>query len=320
MAPIPISPLAHRLKTRHLLLLVQLDERRSVLHAAEAAGMSQPAASKLLAEIEAMLGVPLFVRHARGVEPTPLGSSVILRARNALTELRQAEEELMEYRSGLAGHVALGTVITSATDLVPMAVAQLKRRFPKIVVSIEVDFSENLIEHLLVGKLDMAIARIHSVPGAVGLAYEGLDENPHGVFARAGHPLARRRTLGMRQLAEQTWVLPPPGNVLRDRLSVLFTQHGLELPQQGIETAALPVITSLLRMSDMVSVLADKVVAAECAAGTLARLPIELDMPLGAAGIVTRRGHALSRTAQTLLETLRATAVAGPAGAAPPAR
>ncbi len=58
-----------RLKTRHLLLLMHLEEQGSVLRAAEAARMTQPAASKLLAEMEGLLGVPLFERHARGVEP-----------------------------------------------------------------------------------------------------------------------------------------------------------------------------------------------------------------------------------------------------------
>lgn len=61
---------ATRLKTRHLSLLLHLYEQRSVLRAAEAANMTQPAASKLLAEMESLLGVPLFERHARGVEPT----------------------------------------------------------------------------------------------------------------------------------------------------------------------------------------------------------------------------------------------------------
>ena len=74
---------ASRLKTRHLLLLLHLYEQRTVLKAAEAASMTQPAASKLLAEMEDMLGVKLFERHARGVEPTWYGQVLIRRARSA---------------------------------------------------------------------------------------------------------------------------------------------------------------------------------------------------------------------------------------------
>jgi DNA-binding transcriptional LysR family regulator len=304
----PTPMLASRLKTRHLALLVQLDARGSIVHAAEATGMTQPAASKLLAELEATLGVALFTRHARGVEPTPYGALLVRHARNALTELAQAQEEIAALRSGLAGAVAMGTVITSATDLVPRAVARLKQRFPRIVVSIDVDFSEHLIDRLLDGSLDFVIARIHHLPHVAELAYDGLVENPHGVFARAGHPLARKRRVTLAELAQQDWVLPPPGNVLRDRLSVVFSEHGLTLPQQGVETASLPVITSLLGMSDMVSVLADEVVRPDVSAGRLAKLAIPLPLGLGAAGIVARRDHALSPPAQRLLEVLRETA------------
>ncbi len=303
-APLAI---AQRLKTRHLALIVQLDERRSILHAAEATGMTQPAASKLLAEIEATLHVELFTRHPRGVEPTSYGHLLIRHARNVLTELTQAQEELAALRSGVAGHVAIGTVITSATNLVPQAVAELKRRHPRVVVSIDVDFSELLIERLLAGRLDLVIARIHNLPHSAELDYEGLVENPHGVFARAHHPLARKRRVTLADLAAQAWVLPPPGNVLRDRLSVVFAEQGLTLPQQDVETASLPAITSLLRLSDMVSVLADEVVDADVRAGLLTKLPVTLPLRLGAAGIVTRRDRALSPPAQRLLGVLRET-------------
>lgn len=305
------APPTHWLKTRHLVLLVQLGEHRSTLAAARAAGMTQPAASKLLAEMESVLGVQLFVRHARGVEPTDFGELLVRRARNALTELKQAEAELHALLSGISGRASIGTVITSATNLVPLAVARLKQRYPQIVVSIDIDFSENLIERLIAGKLDIVIARIRSVPHVEGLVYEPLAYNPHSVFARASHPLARKRRVQLTDLARQAWVLPPPGNVLRDSLAVIFTERGLTLPTQDVETSALPVIVSLLREADMVSVLADEVVQAELDAGVLVRLPVTLPLRLGSAGIVTRRDHPLPPAAQALLDTLRQTAGVG---------
>ena len=118
--------LLSRLKTRQLILLVHLDHKRSILRAAEAANMTQPAASKLLAELEDSLGVALFVRHARGVEPTSYGEVLLRHARNALSELHEAQEEIANLKSGSTGHASIGTVVTSATSLVPMAVAELK--------------------------------------------------------------------------------------------------------------------------------------------------------------------------------------------------
>lgn len=300
----PYLPL--RLKTRQLALLMHLDDRRSILRAAEAANMTQPAASKLLAELEDTLGVALFVRHARGVEPTGYGDVLVRHARNALMELRQAQEEIADLKAGVTGHASIGTVVTSATSLVPMAVAELKAKSPCILVNIEMDFSEVLVRQLLAGKLDIVVARIYHPEGLAELNFEPFGEEPHAMYARASHPLMRKRGLGLTDLVGQTWVLPPRGNVLRDRLTVLFLEERLELPKQVVETASLPVIISLLQLSEMVSALPSEVVRPYCESGVLKRLPINLDLRLGEAGIITRRDQELSPGAQAMLGALRA--------------
>jgi DNA-binding transcriptional LysR family regulator len=297
--------LRSRLNARQLALLVHLDEKRSVLHAAEAAHLTQPAASKFLAGLENALGVPLFRRHPRGVEPTLYGEILVRHARGALAELRQAHEELAAARSGLTGEVTIGTVVTSATNLVPMAVVSLKQKFPRINVNIELDFSEALVRQLLERRFDMAIARIHHLQRFEELHFEAFTVEPHGVVARAGHPLARKRGLALCDLVDQTWVLPPEGNVLRDRLTELFVEQRLELPHRVVETSAFPLITSLLQMSDMVAPLATEVVRPYCDSGILATLPLDFDPRLGAAGIITRREDRLSPAASAMLSELR---------------
>src|SRR5439155_13717126 len=126
-----------RLNARQLSLLVHLDEKRSVLRAAEAAFLTQPAASKVLTGLEDALGVALFTRHARGVEPTPYGEILVRHARGALAELRQAHEELTAARSGLGGDVSVGTTVTSATNLIPVAITAVKEEFPRISVNVQ---------------------------------------------------------------------------------------------------------------------------------------------------------------------------------------
>jgi DNA-binding transcriptional LysR family regulator len=188
-----------RLNARQLSLLVHLDEKRSVLHAAAAAYLTQPAASKFLTGLEDALG--------------------------ALAELRQAHEELAAARSGLTGEVSIGTTATSATNLVPTAVTAVKKEFPPIRVHIDPDFSEALVRRLLDREFDIVIARLHHSPGAEELDFEALAEEPHGIAACVDHPLAHKRGLALRDLVHQTWVMPPPGNVMRDRLTQLFLEN-----------------------------------------------------------------------------------------------
>src|SRR5215471_13993125 len=143
MRDIPLLPT--RLKTRQIVLLLELERQRSILHAANAIGISQPAASKLLADLEDTLGVRLFERHARGVAPTWYGEILTRHLRSATSEIRRAEGEILALKSGLAGSASIGTVVTPATSLVPMAVAQLKQRHPRILVRIERDHSDVLV-------------------------------------------------------------------------------------------------------------------------------------------------------------------------------
>ncbi|MDR7267438.1 DNA-binding transcriptional LysR family regulator [Pelomonas saccharophila] len=297
------------LKTRQLVLLVELGRHGSILHAAQAANLTQPAASKLLADLEHALGVKLFERLPRGVAPTWYGEVMIRRAGAALAELDAGHQEVMELLSGLSGRVAVGAVLTPSTTLLPAAITLLKQRQPRVHVAISVDTSKILIQHLQNGELDLVIGRVLDSESAAQLSFEPLNDEPHCLVVRAGHPLAGRDDLSLAELARQSWILPPGGSILRDRLTALFLSAGLDQPQQTVETLSLPVVTSLLSQSDMVSALPDELVKPYLAAGLLEVLPFDLGLRMDVYGIVTRRGHQLSPGAELMLNCLREQAV-----------
>lgn len=293
-----------RLRTQQLILLVRLFEQRTVLGAARACYISQPAASKLLQQLERTVGAELFVRHARGIDPTPYGEIMVRHARDALTELGHAYDEISSFKHGLSGHVALGTVVTSATDLIPEAVARLKSRSPQVLLSVEMEFSEVLIRRLREGVLDIVVARVHNIRHLPELTFHPIGEAQHVMVARSGHVLAKQVELTWADLEHRTWVMPPSGNVLRERVEQLFLEQNLVFPRDVVETASLPVAASLLHASDMVAPLPQSAIEPYCAAGMLAVLPIELDIVLGPAGIVTMRDRPLSPSAQAMLTEL----------------
>src|SRR3990170_3101725 len=121
-----VNPVARfHLKTRQLAFLVHLDEERCLARAADASGLTQPAASKLLRQVEVSLGVQLFERLPRGMSPTGYGEILVRHARMALSQLGLAREEIAALKSGLSGKAALGMVFDPQSDLVPMAIARL---------------------------------------------------------------------------------------------------------------------------------------------------------------------------------------------------
>ncbi len=295
------------LKTRHLMLFVQLYEHRSVLHAATAANMTQPAASKLLAEMESLLGVPLFERHARGIEPTRYGEALARRARSVLSELGRARDEIASLRQGRLGQAAIGTVVNPGTNLVPMAIAAVKRVSPDILIRVEMDASRPLVAKLLDGQLDIVIGRIMDPELGADLEFETLADEPHAVIARAGHPLAHPG-VGYKDLAGFGWIMPPDSSMLRARLGAAFLDHGMPWPQNVIETSALPVIIALLSGGDFLTTLPARSVASYLASGQLVVLPIRLGVRMDEFGIIRHRHQKLSPAAERLLDALRSVA------------
>ncbi|MGO4262311.1 LysR family transcriptional regulator [Lysobacter sp. TAB13] len=299
---------ASRLKTRHLQLLLHLHEHRSVVRAADAADMTQPAASKLLSEMEHILGVPLFERHARGVEPTWYGQALIRRARSALSEIGRAHHEIEAMRSGRMGQAAIGTVVNPGTNLVPQAIAAVKRDFPDILIRVDMDYSRPLVAKLLSGQLDIVIGRILGPEGAGDLEFEPLADEPHSVIVRAGHPLTQRSEVTHADLLEYGWIMPPAASILRTRLDSMFLERGLAPPQNIIETASLPLIIHLLRYGDLLTALPAESVAPYIQTAQMQVLPIDLRVRMEFFGIIRRRDQQLSPGAECVLQALRATA------------
>jgi DNA-binding transcriptional LysR family regulator len=299
------------LKTRHLVLLVELGRHASILHAAEAAGLTQPGASKLIGELEHALGVPLFERLPRGVVPTWYGKVLIRRAGAALAEMDAAHQEIMQGVAGVGGSVRVGTILAPAASLVPHAVKLVKERNPRVEIAVSVDTSKVMVEQLRAGELDIVVGRILDPALAAELAFEPLADEPHCLIVRAGHPWLGRTDLRLEELAAAPWIMPPPGK-LRDQLMALFVARGLEQPFDIVETASLPLLPQLLADSDRVVALPRELVEAQLETGALAVLPVDFGLRAEVYGLVTRKRHHLSPSADAMLAALREAALAPP--------
>jgi len=309
MNPRSGSLIRSRLKMRQIALLAHLDDERCVMRAAEALGMTQPAASKLLREIEEALQVQLFERRARGIVPTSSGEILVRHARSILSEINLAQQELATLKSGLSGQTSLGTVTTPAASLVPAALAALKRKHPGLLVSVEVDHSRPLLEKLFQGELDILVARLPDAGNAASLQFEPLGDERHAILEGGQQPRPGK-SRRLEDLLNRPWILPPPGSVLRERLMSLFLQRGLPVPANVVQTQSLLLIINLLRTTDAVAVLQLEAVRPLCEAGFLSLVIEDLGLRIGCFGIVTRKGHSLSPGGRALLNCLHEAAAA----------
>ena len=212
------------------MLLNALDEHRNLRRAAAAIHTTQPAATVLLQQLEDGLGVVLFTRHTRGMEPTVYGEVMIRYARGVLHDLDYAVDEMAALASGAAGLVRIGSVMGATPILLTQALARFKAANPRVRISLQVDTSDLLMPALLRGDLDVVLGRLPDQFYDEDLAIEQLAGEAMSVVARPGHPLFALAEITLADLVAQTWVLHPLGSPMRRRVEQALQHASLAQP------------------------------------------------------------------------------------------
>ncbi len=296
-----------RLKSRQMLLLLAVHELRSLRKAAASLNMTQPTATKLLQDLEHTIGLPLFDRGRRGMQPTNYGEVMIRHARLVLADLDRTRLELDALSSGATGQVKIGAVISAIPFLLAKAVAKLKRQHPGLSVSIDVGTSDALVPALAKGELDVLLARPLVLADRPEFNYEELIDEPLHIVSRVDHPLASHSSLTLQDLAAWPWTLLPAGSPMRKVLQPVFAEMGPGQPRDIVETSSMMTMIALLQESDMLAVMPADFTDFNVKHGLLQRLPINLPPIMGAYGIVTRRDRPLAPGTITFLHHLKET-------------
>jgi DNA-binding transcriptional LysR family regulator len=294
-----------KFRLRHVELIAELYDCRSILKAARRLNLTQPTLTKALQDVEATLGVALFERSNRGLAPTPYGDIFARHAKMVLAQLRHAAEELESLRAGYSGRVAVGTLLAASASILPDAIARLKKERPGVTVSVVVGTYDILMPSLLAGDLDMVLGRLPEEGRSRALLYEEFYAEPVRLVTRPGHPLLRRRRLGLRDLVNEAWLLPLPETALRRQVERAFLEANAPLPRNVIESVSILTNRVLLRKSDCIGVMPYHVALDDVEHGLLAILPVKLKSIETPVGAILRAPGELPPAAAALLECLR---------------
>lgn len=297
------------LKIAQMRLIAAIADRGQLQAAAEEMALTQPAASRMLAEIERMIGAPLFARHARGMTPTDMGRLLARRARLVAAEMQDLEREVIELRQGLSGMARVGSVTGPAVAYLTPAIRRLRRAAPQVEVRVDVAPSTVLLRALAEGELDFMIGRL--LPESDPADYTVLPGRPEPIsfLVRRGHPLEGRQGLGLAELAGYEWVIQERGTPIRTAVEAALAREGLDMPRGVVATSSLLVMVALLAQSDAVAptghdvntLLSEPPVSAGFSILTT-RDPIELPFY----HIITPRGRSLGRAALRLRTLVQA--------------
>ncbi len=237
---------------RHFLATV---EQGSLARASRKLNLSLPALSKSIQNLEATLGVALLERGPKGMSPTVFGKALISHAKLVNAQVDHARREIDELKGLTRGRVCFGAGPSMALAIVPTAVARISARHPGVSVDVIEGYTEALCGALLDGSADFIIAPDLGLLPAGEVKREPLYTDTIAVMCRAGHPLAERRVITMRNLADASWVLPRRPDVAREHIELHFQSEGLPPPTPLVETNSQALTKLLVRSSDVLTVL-----------------------------------------------------------------
>ena len=304
ITPLAIAGSLRQLKPSQLRLMAALNDAEGLGRSAERIGISQPAASRLLAEMEDLLGVRLHERHGRGLRLTQAGEALARRAARIQIELADAAREVTEAATGNAGTIRVGAVTGPALSMVMPALIELQESHPDIHVEVTVATSVLLCDHLRDGKLDFVLAR----PGAADLMLEArqIGDEPLSVAVRRGHPLLLRPEIHVEDLLDFDWIMGPDDTLLTQTVMARLSDLRLPVPKRRISTSSFLFTLAVLNQTDAIAPLAQPVVESFSGNPSMpfVALPIDLGLSVAPFSLVTRIGTKLTPSAQRLADVV----------------
>ena len=298
------------LDLKHLHYAVTLAKYRNYARAAEALDISQPALSRSIAGLEAELGVQLFNRSSRGVEPTPFGERLLTRGSALLMDAAELERELTLMQGGEIGVLRVGAGPYAADLCVGLAIGRLSLRHPRVRVELNTGDWRGIIDGILTAATDIAVVELSGAELNPDLRTEPLPKHSGAFYCRFDHPLMREKP----QSLERMFTFPFVCGRLPARAGQMFYQMaktgsidpetGDYVPPIKVDTIALA--KSIVLSSDAVALAPIALIANEIQARQIATLPFREPWLHTGYGFVYLKDRMLSPAAHAFINEAKA--------------
>jgi len=304
-APRSARGLVAKVAQRHLQTVSAIADHQTETAAAQQLGISQPAITLALRDLEDMVGAQLFVRTPKGMVATGRGEILIRGTKLALNEISAAGDDIAARIGIVRGRLIVGALPLSGTQIAPLAVSRVAREFPDLRLSVVEAPYDALMKGLRCGDVDVIVGALHPTPPP-DVTQERMFDDVMSIVVRHGHALTAHKSLTLADLAEAEWVVPFRRTSSRNTVERAMLAAGLSIPSDAIEANTVVMVRGLLLESDRLSVLSRRQIYYEEREGLLAVLPIELPGTRLPVGFITRSDAMRTVGLEALLQHLRA--------------
>lgn len=295
-------------KLRQIRLFLQIADTGGLTSAAAVLGLSQPAVSKSLAELEDLLAVKLFSRQGRRMVLTGEGEAFRRHAKEAVASLDAGAQAVR----GEAGRqrVLVGLLPTVSTRFFPAVVGRFLADPADVTLSIETGSHPFLLQKLRARQMDLMIGRMPNAAEMAGLEFEYLYEEPIIAVVKAGHP-AVRQPIGQ-ILRHYPVILPTRESIIRKNVDDYMAALGLAGLEPAVETSTLALGRGVLLATDAIWFISKGVVDQEVESGQLVPIALGAMFLSGAVGMTTITGGILPPAIAALMRLCREAADQAP--------
>ncbi len=269
--------------------LVAIVETGGYSTAARKLGLAQPTVHRAAKDLEALVGISLFPRAPRGVEPSDVAKSLARCANLVFAEIRQGFEEVWELQGRSDSLIAVGSLPLVRSEFLPTAITLLLSAYPDAQIRILDGPYVEQLHALRYGEIDWLIGALRNPTPTPDIIQEPLFEQPLAVVVRPDHPLIGRPAPTIEELASLEWIAAQPLAPSRRIFDEFFEHNGLKTPSRIIECSSLVATRGLLRQSDRAALLSPIQVREDVNAGELAVLGDPIPQSSRTIGMTTRK-------------------------------
>jgi DNA-binding transcriptional LysR family regulator len=299
--------IGRRVRLRDLHILLAVAQCGSMAKAAERLAVSQPVISKVIADLEHVLGVRVLDRDRHGAEPTVYGRALLHRGLAAFDELRQGVKEIEFLLDPTAGELRVGATEPMVMGLVPAIIDRLSRQYPRInyhVMRVQTDLQQ--YRHLREREVELVIGRLPRAVPDQDLNVEVLFDEPILVAAGLQSKWLRRRRIELAELINEPWVLPESDSLIGMLVADLFHARGLGPPTQGVVCGSIHINNALLATGRYLAIYSHSLLKLSAKRLSIKALPVNLPAQSSRVGIVTLRNRTPNPIAKLFTECARA--------------
>ena len=288
----------------HLRVFQAVAETGSFTRAADVVHLTQPGISKHIKQMEESFGTPLFDRSGRKATLTEAGAILFEATQGVMAIIDVAEQRIEDLKGLRGGRLRLGTSFPIGVYLLPRVLAQFRRKYPAIEVTLNITVSGMIGPKVLASEIDLGLAS-YEPPDSRLVTQAFMTDELVAIFPR-DHKLAHKRHITPQQLTEDTFIVAAPGGGTRTLLEERLRDHGIVL-QKVLDFGNLEGVKHAVEAGLGISIQARSVVEREIASGSLRAVKLAgIDATIPFFYVCRKNAH-LSHAANALIEMLPST-------------